>query len=46
MSFRTTIVRRAPLLAALLALVSLLAPAAAQAQGCANVNVKPTRANL
>jgi uncharacterized protein YkwD len=46
MSFRTTIVRRAPLLAALLALVALLAPAAAQAQGCANVNVKPTRANL
>ena len=46
MSFRTTIVRRAPLLAALLALVALLAPAAAQAQGCANLNLKPTRANL
>jgi uncharacterized protein YkwD len=44
--FRTTFFRRAPLLAALLALVALLAPAAAQAQGCANVNVKPTRGNL
>ena len=44
--FRTTSVRRAPLLAALLALVALLAPSAAQAQGCANVDVKPTRANL
>ena len=44
--FRTKSVRRAPLLAALIALVALLAPAAAQAQGCANVDVKPTRANL
>ena len=44
--FRTRFVRRAPLLAALLALVALLAPAAAQAQGCANANVRPTRANL
>jgi uncharacterized protein YkwD len=44
--FRTTLVRRTPLLAALLALVALLAPSAAQAQGCANVNAKPTRANL
>ena len=44
--FRNSFVRRAPLLAALLALVALLAPAAAQAQGCANVNVRPTRANL
>jgi uncharacterized protein YkwD len=47
LSFRTSIVRRTPLLAALLiALVALLAPAAAQAQACANVNLKPTRANL
>jgi uncharacterized protein YkwD len=44
--FRNSFVRRAPLLAALLALVALLAPAAAQAQDCANVDVKPTRANL
>jgi uncharacterized protein YkwD len=47
LSFRTSMVRRTPLLAALLiALVALLAPAAAQAQACANVNLKPTRANL
>jgi uncharacterized protein YkwD len=47
LSFRTSIVRRTPLLAALLiALVALVAPAAAQAQACANVNLKPTRANL
>ncbi len=44
--FCITFVRRTPLLAALLALVALLAPAAAQAETCANVNVKPTRANL
>jgi uncharacterized protein YkwD len=44
--FRTTIVRRTPLLAALLALVALLAPAAAQATECSSVDVKPTRANL
>ena len=44
--FCITFVRRTPLLAALIALVALLAPAAAQAQDCANVNVKPTRANL
>jgi uncharacterized protein YkwD len=44
--FRSTIVRRAPGLAGLIALVALLAPAGAQAQGCANVNLKPNRANL
>ncbi|MEP6688791.1 MAG: CAP domain-containing protein [Gemmatimonadales bacterium] len=44
--FSTTFVRRAPLLAALLALVALFAPPAAHAQACANVDLKPTRANL
>ena len=44
--FRSTFLRRAPGLAVLIALVALLAPAGAQAQGCANVNVKPTRGNL
>ena len=44
--FRSIFLRRAPGLAGLIALVALLAPAGAQAQGCANVNVKPTRANL
>jgi uncharacterized protein YkwD len=44
--FRSTFLRRAPGLAGLIALVALLAPAGAQAQGCANVNLKPTRANL
>ena len=44
--FRSTFLRRAPGLAGLIALVALLAPAGAQAQGCANVNVKPNRANL
>ncbi len=43
---RSTFLRRAPGLAGLIALVALLAPAGAQAQGCANVNIKPTRANL
>jgi uncharacterized protein YkwD len=44
--FRSTFLRRAPGLAGLIALVALLAPAGAQAQGCANVNLKPNRANL
>jgi uncharacterized protein YkwD len=44
--FRSTLLRRAPGLAGLIALVALLAPAGAQAQGCANVNLKPTRGNL
>jgi uncharacterized protein YkwD len=44
--FRSTFLRRAPGLALLLALAAMLAPAAAQAQGCANTNVKPTRGNL
>ena len=43
--FRSTFLRRAPGVAGLIALVALLAPAGAQAQGCANVNLKPTRAN-
>jgi uncharacterized protein YkwD len=42
--FRFT-VRKGPGLASLLALGALLAPAGAQAQGCADVNLKPTRAN-
>ena len=44
--FRSTFLRRAPGLAGLIALVALLAPAGAQAQGCANVNVKPSNGNL
>jgi uncharacterized protein YkwD len=44
--FRTTFLRRAPGLALLLALTAMLAPAGAQAQGCANTNVKPTRGNI
>ncbi len=44
---RSTLLRRAPGLAVLMfALVALLAPAGAQAQGCANVNLKPNSANL
>ena len=40
-------IRRVPSLAvALSALAALAAPAAAQAQGCTNTNLKPTRANL
>lgn len=45
-SFRSTVFRRAPVVGAVLALVALVAPAAAQAEGCANANLKPTRANL
>ena len=43
---RSTVLRRAPLLAVLLALAAMLAPAAAQARGCANTHLKPTAANL
>ena len=43
--FRSTFLRRAPGLAALVALAALLAPAGAQAAGCPNANLKPTRAN-
>jgi uncharacterized protein YkwD len=51
---RSTAVRKGPGLAILLALVALLVPAGAQARpeanaaqnGCANTNLKPTRANL
>jgi uncharacterized protein YkwD len=52
--FRSTTVRKGPGLAIVLALVALLAPAGAQARpeaktaqnGCANTNLKPTRATL
>jgi uncharacterized protein YkwD len=44
--FRSTVVRKGPGLATLLALGALIAPAGAQAQGCAETNLKPTRANL
>ena len=52
--FRSTVLRKGPGLAIVLALVTLLAPAGAQARpeaktsqnGCANTNLKPTRANL
>jgi uncharacterized protein YkwD len=52
--FRSTTLRKGPRLAIVLALVALLAPAATQARpeakisqnGCANTNLKPTRANL
>jgi uncharacterized protein YkwD len=52
--FRSTVLRKGPGLAIVLALVALLAPAAAQARpeaknaqdGCANTNLQPSRANL
>ena len=52
--FRSTTLRKGPGLVVVLALVALLAPAGAQAlpeaktsqNGCANTNLKPTRANL
>jgi uncharacterized protein YkwD len=44
--FHRTVLRRIPGLAALLALVALLAPAPAQARGCANAHVQPSRANV
>jgi uncharacterized protein YkwD len=40
------IARKGPGLAMLTALGALIAPAAAQARGCANVNLTPTRANV
>ncbi len=43
---RSTFLRRAPGLAGLIALVALLAPAGAEARGCDNVNVMPSRGNL
>ena len=52
--FRSTAVRKGPGLAIVLALAALFAPAAAQArpeatssqEGCANISLVPTRANL
>jgi len=44
--FRSTHRRKAPLLAFALACVALLAPAGAQAQDCANTQLRPTRENL
>ena len=52
--FRSTTLRKGPVLAIVLALVALLAPAGAQARpeaktaqnSCGNTNLKPTRANL
>ncbi len=41
-----TVLRTIPGLAGLLAFAALLAPAPAQAQGCANAHVRPTRANV
>ena len=46
MFFRSTVLRKGPGLVALLALGALLAPAAAQAQGCEDTHLRPTRANL
>lgn len=42
----STVRRRTPLLALAVAAVALLAPASAQAQGCANTSVRPTHENL
>ena len=44
--FRSTVLRKAPLVVVLLALAAMLAPAGAQARGCANTKLKPTAANL
>jgi uncharacterized protein YkwD len=44
--FRSTPLRRVPSVAILLALAAMLAPAGAQAQGCANTHLRPTSANL
>jgi uncharacterized protein YkwD len=44
--FRSTVVRKGPGLAILLALGALTVPAGAQAQGCADANLRPSRANL
>ena len=43
---RSTLLRRAPGLAVLLALAAMLAPAGAQASECANTHLKPTAANV
>jgi uncharacterized protein YkwD len=45
-SFPSTVAREAPRLALVLSVAALAAPAGAQAQGCANTNLRPTRANL
>jgi uncharacterized protein YkwD len=44
--FRSTVLRKAPLLAAVLALAAMLAPAGAEARACANTHVTPTNRNL
>jgi uncharacterized protein YkwD len=44
--FRSAVLRKAPLLAAVLALAAMLAPAGAEARGCANTHVKPSTGNL
>ena len=44
--FRSTVLRKGPGLAFVLALGALLAPATSQAQGCANTDLLPSRANL
>ncbi|HYM58676.1 MAG TPA: CAP domain-containing protein [Solirubrobacteraceae bacterium] len=44
--FRFTLRRKAPLLAFALGCVALLAPAGAQAQGCVDTHLRPTRENL
>jgi uncharacterized protein YkwD len=44
--FRSTVLRKTPLLAAVLAIAAMLAPAGAQAKACANTSIKPTAANL
>lgn len=46
MESRSKLSRKAPRLALALALAALLAPAAAQAQDCANAQLRPTRENL
>jgi uncharacterized protein YkwD len=44
--FRPAVLRKAPMLAAVLALAAMLAPAGAEARGCANTHVKPNTGNL
>jgi uncharacterized protein YkwD len=44
--FRSTVLRKAPRLAIVLALAALAAPAGAEAQGCADTNLTPTRGNV
>ena len=43
---RSTVLRKGPDLAILLALGALVAPAGAEAQGCANAKLKPNNANI